>query len=76
MSKLHELTMSNSIDFANRMIYNKERIPVFNFGKYSGRSVVEVLKSDPSYYDWILKGDFAIDTKKKLTEIKLQGFQR
>jgi DNA polymerase-3 subunit epsilon len=76
MSKLHELTMSNSIDFANRMVYNKERIPVFNFGKYSGRSVTEVLKSDPSYYDWILKGDFAIDTKKKLTEIKLQGFQR
>jgi hypothetical protein len=76
MSKLHELTMSNSIDFANRMVYNKEKIPVFNFGKYSGRSVTEVLKSDPSYYDWILKGDFAIDTKKKLTEIKLQGFQR
>lgn len=76
VNKLHELSVSNSIDYANRMVYNKERVAVFNFGKHSGRPVLEVLKSDPSYYDWMMKGDFAMDTKRKLTEIKLQGFQR
>jgi DNA polymerase-3 subunit epsilon len=76
VNKLHELSASNSIDYANRMIYNKDKVAVFNFGKHSGRPILEVLKSDPSYYDWIMKGDFAIDTKRKLTEIKLQGFQR
>lgn len=76
MNALHELTASNSVDFANRMAYNKDKVIVFNFGKYVGRPVLEVLKSDPSYYDWIMKGDFPMDTKRKLTEIKLQGFQR
>jgi DNA polymerase-3 subunit epsilon len=76
VNKLHELSASNSIDFANRMIYNKNQVAVFNFGKHIGRPVLEVLKSDPSYYDWMMKGDFPMDTKRKLTEIKLQGFQR
>ena len=76
VNKLHELSASNSIDFANRMVYNKEQIAVFNFGKHIGRPILDVLKSDPSYYDWMMKGDFPMDTKRKLTEIKLQGFQR
>jgi DNA polymerase-3 subunit epsilon len=76
MDKLHELSASNSIDFANRMVYNKERVACFNFGKHIGKPVLEILKSDPSYYDWMMKGDFPMDTKRKLTEIKLQGFQR
>jgi DNA polymerase-3 subunit epsilon len=76
VNKLHELSASNSIDFANRMVYNKDKVAVFNFGKHIGRPVLEVLKSDPSYYDWMMKGDFPMDTKRKLTEIKLQGFQR
>lgn len=74
--KLHELTASNSIDFANRMVFNKDKVAVFNFGKYIGRPILEILKSDSSYYDWMMKGDFPMDTKRKLTEIKLQGFQR
>lgn len=73
---LHQLSASNSIDFANRMVYNKDQVAVFNFGKYMGRSVTDVLKTDPSYYDWMMKGDFPMDTKRKLTEIKLKGFQR
>ncbi|MEY4954068.1 MAG: hypothetical protein RI981_153 [Bacteroidota bacterium] len=76
VNKLHELSASNSIDFANRMVYNKDQVAVFNFGKHIGRPILEVLKSDPSYYDWMMKGDFPMDTKRKLTEIKLQGFQR
>ncbi len=76
MNVLSQLTTNNLIDFAGRMVYNKDQVPVFNFGKHIGRPVVEVLKSDPSYYDWIMKGEFPLDTKRKLTEIKLQGFQR
>lgn len=73
---LHQLSASNSIDFANRMVYNKDQVAVFNFGKYIGRPIADVLKTDPSYYDWMMKGDFPMDTKRKLTEIKLKGFQR
>jgi DNA polymerase-3 subunit epsilon len=40
-----------------------------NFGKHKGRPVVEVLKAEPQYYDWMMKGDFALHTKQKLTEI-------
>ncbi len=56
------------IDFARRFVYDNGII-VFNFGKHKGKSVVEVLKEEPQYYDWMMKGDFALHTKQKLTEI-------
>jgi DNA polymerase-3 subunit epsilon len=43
---------------------------VFNFGKYKGRGVDEVLRTDPGYYNWMLNGDFAEHTKQKLRELK------
>jgi len=56
------------IDFARRFIM-ENGIEIFNFGKYKGRAVAEVLKSEPQYYDWMMKGDFTLHTKQKLTEI-------
>jgi len=59
------------VDYAGRMVYNDKDIPVFNFGKHKGKPVVEVLETEPSYYSWMMEGDFTLDTKQKLTEIKL-----
>ena len=56
------------VDFARRFTIDNG-IEIFNFGKYKGRSVSEVLKSEPQYYDWMMKGDFPQHTKQKLTEI-------
>jgi DNA polymerase-3 subunit epsilon len=56
------------IDFARRFIYDNG-VAVFNFGKHKGKPVVQVLKEEPQYYDWMMKGDFALHTKQKLTEI-------
>ena len=58
------------------MIYNDDGVEVFNFGKHKGKSVVDVLKKEPMYYDWIQKSDFSLDTKRKLTEIKLRQFNQ
>lgn len=63
--------INNFIDLAGRMIRNDKGEAIFNFGKYKGQLVKEVLKKDPSYYDWIQKNDFSIDTKNHLTKIKL-----
>ena len=63
------------VDFAGRMIYNEKGEEVFNFGKYKGRLVTEVLNVDPGYYSWILNGDFALNTKKMLTEIRLRALK-
>jgi DNA polymerase-3 subunit epsilon len=60
------------IDFARRFI-NENGIPVFNFGKHKGKPVTQVLKEEPQYYDWMMKGDFALHTKQKLTEILNQS---
>ena len=57
------------IDYARRFVYDDKGVEVFNFGKYKGRSVKEVLKAEPQYYDWMMKGDFPLHTKQKLTEI-------
>lgn len=56
------------VDFPRRMVMENGR-EVFNFGKHKGKSVEDVLKNEPSYYDWIMKNDFALHTKQKLTEI-------
>ncbi|MFT4033276.1 MAG: 3'-5' exonuclease [Siphonobacter sp.] len=73
MDALHELTSGNLVDFAQRMKYNDQGTIVFNFGKHSGKAVLDILKREPSYYDWMMQGDFTLDTKRKLTEIKLKG---
>ena len=67
-------SFTNNVDFAGRMVYNDKTQEVFNFGKYKGRLVEEVLKQDPAYYSWMMNGDFPLNTKQKLTEIKLRGF--
>ncbi|MBK6935936.1 MAG: 3'-5' exonuclease [Chitinophagaceae bacterium] len=56
------------VDFARRFVM-ENGIEVFNFGKYKGKPVADVLKAEPQYYDWMMKGDFPQHTKQKLTEI-------
>lgn len=67
-------TQHRSADLAGRIIYNDKDVEVFNFGKYKGQQVEEVLKKDPGYFSWILNGDFPLYTKKVLTNIKLRAF--
>lgn len=69
---LHKLNDMPSIDYAARLAYDTKGVPVFNFGKYKGKPVLETLKQDPSYYNWIMQGQFSLDTKRKLTKIKMQ----
>ena len=57
------------IDFARRFTYDDKGIEVFNFGKHKGKAVADVLKAEPQYYDWMMKGEFPMNTKQKLTEI-------
>lgn len=56
------------VDFAKRFVW-ENGVEVFNFGKFKGRPVADVLRSEPQYYDWMMKGDFPQHTKQKLTEI-------
>ena len=65
-------TYSKNVDFAGRMVYNEDGVEVFNFGKYKGIPVAQVLQNDMGYYGWIMKGDFALNTKNVLTKIRLR----
>lgn len=56
------------VDFARRFSM-ENGVEIFNFGKYKGKPVGEILKMEPQYYDWMMKGDFPLHTKQKLTEI-------
>lgn len=61
-------TKTEFVDYGRRIVL-KKGVEVFNFGKYKGRPVREVLKKEPQYYDWIMRSDFLLDTKQKLSEI-------
>jgi len=73
MESIDRLSQNRMVDLAGRMVF-KDGTEVFNFGKHRGKAVEQVLKDEPSFYDWIMKGDFPLDTKRKLTQIKLRGF--
>jgi len=57
------------VDYARRFLFNDKGVEVFNFGKHKGRPVIDILKAEPQYYDWMMRGDFPLHTKQKLTEI-------
>jgi DNA polymerase III subunit epsilon len=63
--------MGNKIaDYAGRFVFNSDGEPCFNFGKHKGKTIEEVLRREPSYYSWMMQGDFPRYTKKVLQEVK------
>ncbi len=72
MEFLAEFTkVSSMADYAGRIAYDADGVEVINFGKHKGKRVIDVLRTEPSYYNWIMNGDFPEYTKKVLTKIKL-----
>lgn len=65
-------SFNNNVDLAGRIILNDKGVEVFNFGKHRGKSVTEVLKKEPSYYTWMMDGDFPLNTKQVLTKLRLR----
>jgi DNA polymerase-3 subunit epsilon len=67
---LHKFTnLSRPVDFAGRMVYNEQGEELINFGKHKGKRVEDVFNAEPSYYSWMMQGDFPLYTKRKLEEI-------
>ena len=61
-----------TVDYAGRIVYNDKGEEVFSFGKYKGRRVEEIFQLEPSYYSWMMNGDFPLYTKKVITEIRFR----
>ncbi|MBE9586173.1 DNA polymerase III subunit epsilon [Mucilaginibacter sp. JRF] len=67
---LHKFTnLSKPVDFAGRLVYNEDGEEVINFGKHKGKRVEDVFDAEPSYYSWMMQGDFPLYTKRKLEDI-------
>jgi DNA polymerase III subunit epsilon len=67
---------TKNVDLIGHIVYNEKNEEVFNFGKHRGKPVNEVFRNEPSYYDWIMKSEFPLSTKKVVTSIKLRGFNK
>lgn len=65
-------TRARTVDLAGRVIYNEKGVEVFGFGKHNGKSVEEIFRKEPSYYNWMMEGDFPLYTKKAITKIRLR----
>lgn len=74
MDMIHSITNKKMLDLAGRMVYDENGVERFNFGKHRGKPVLDILQNEPSFYDWMMKGDFPLDTKRKLTQLRLKGF--
>ena len=68
VEKLAEFSRAGkAVDLAARVVLNDKDVPVFNFGKHKGKPVKEVFKKEPSFYSWMMQGDFAKNTKDVIT---------
>lgn len=76
MKRIHEMVNEKMVDLAGRFIFNSQGEEIFNFGKHKGKTIEQVFKEEPGYYDWMMRGDFPLDTKRKLTQVKLRGFNK
>lgn len=65
-------SQNRNVDLAGRIVLNDQNVEVFNFGKYKGQPVEEVLRRDIGYFGWMMQGDFPQNTKNVLTNIKLR----
>lgn len=74
---IHQMTgQHHLVDLAGRLVYNDKNEVVFNFGKHKGKTVAHVFKTDNSYYEWMMQGDFPVQTKKVLTRLRLETLQQ
>jgi DNA polymerase-3 subunit epsilon len=72
---LHDFSFNTAnVDLVGHIVFNEKKVEVFNFGKHKGKAVEEIFRTEPSYYDWMMKSDFALSTKRVLSAIKLRGF--
>ena len=70
IQSLHDfVTNPDELDFQGKIKLNSEGIPCFTFGKYQNQSVSSSLAGDSKYYQWLINGDFAFDTKKIITRL-------
>ena len=61
-----------AVDYAGRLIYNDNKEAVVSFGKHKGRTAREVYRTEPSYFSWIMNGEFTLDTKRQFALLKEQ----
>lgn len=74
---LHKISgQGNLVDLAGRIVMNEKGQEVFNFGKHKGKTVDEIFAKEPVYYDWIMKGDFPLQTKRVVTKLRLRRFNK
>ncbi len=74
---LHDFSIVHKhADLVGHIIFNENGTEVINFGKHKGKAVEEIFQAEPSYYDWMMRSDFPLSTKKLITQIKLRGFNK
>ncbi|MDE6338647.1 MAG: 3'-5' exonuclease [Muribaculaceae bacterium] len=61
--------MGRNVDLSARIVLDDHDEPVFNFGKHKGKRVKEVFRREPSFYSWMMQGDFAKNTKDVITAL-------
>ncbi len=77
MDKLARFSVQGgNMDLAGRLSRGTDGDAVFNFGKYKGQKVADVFRREPSYYRWMMQGDFPKDTKDIITAIYIKGVQK
>lgn len=57
----------NFVDIARRIRKENDKL-IFNFGKHKDKSLDEIWRREPQYFDWMLNAEFPLHTKQKIRE--------
>jgi len=61
---------TRNVDLVGHIIFNDKQQEVLNFGKYKGQAIEDVFRREPSYYDWMMKSQFPLSTKRVIQAIR------
>ncbi len=76
MKALYQFSYNHrNVDLVGHIVYNAHKQETFNFGKHKGKTLEEVFKKEPHYYDWMMNADFPLYTKNVLKEVRFRGLE-
>ncbi len=71
VKSLHDFSFyTRNVDLVGHIVFNEKQEEVINFGKYKGRTVEDIFRKEPSYYDWMMKSQFPLSTKRVIQAIR------
>ena len=61
---------TKNVDLGGKIVYDNDGKEMISFGKYKGKYVADIFRTDPGYFSWMLESDFPLNTKQTIVRLR------